>query len=240
MKSFIKKKSPRVLVKISGEILAGVGGIGADGTALLKITKELEALVKAKIEVVVVMGGGNFWRYRDQEKLEIPRSASDAIGMMATIMNARLLEEALNAQGIGAKALSAHGDAYFAESYSPNKGKEFLAQKKIVICAGGTGNPYFTTDSAAALRALELDCDILLKMTKVDGVFEKDPIKYPKAKHFASITYDDYLKRELQVMDLVAVYLCKANSLPIRVFQIKPGALLKAAKGVKIGSLISD
>lgn len=232
-------KIKRVLIKISGEMMAGSDGSGADGEAILHVANDLKALWKKKIQVAVVMGGGNFWRYRDNKKLTIPRSASDAVGMLATMMNARLLEEALHGLGVPAHSLSAHGNFYFNEPYVPNRGKKLLDQGHIVICGGGTGNPYFTTDTAAALRALELECDLLLKETKVDGVYDKDPMKHKNAQFFPTISYDEVLKRELQIMDLNAILLCKDNALPVRVFQGKPGNMLKAALGKKLGTLIS-
>lgn len=232
-------KIKRVLLKISGEIMAGSDGNGADGESILDLAKDIKALWKKKIQVAIVMGGGNFWRYRDNKKLKIARSASDAIGMLATMMNARLLEEALNEIGVPANSLSAHGNFYFTEPYAPNRGKKLLEKGHVVICGGGTGNPYFTTDTAAALRALELGCDVLLKETKVMGVYDKDPFKHKNAKFFPTISYNEILKRELQIMDLNAILLCKDNALPILVFQGKPGNLIKAASGKKIGTLIS-
>lgn len=232
-------KIKRVLLKISGEMMAGSDGNGADGEAILNLANDIKTLWKKKIQVAIVMGGGNFWRYRDNKKLKIARSASDAIGMLATMMNARLLEEALNEIGVPANSLSAHGNFYFTEPYSPNRGKKLLEKGHVVICGGGTGNPYFTTDTAAALRALELGCELLLKETKVMGVYDKDPFKHKNAKFFPTISYDEVLKRELQIMDLNAILLCKDNALPVLVFQGKLGNLIKAASGKKIGTLIS-
>lgn len=228
------------MLKISGEVLAGELGVGADGKALLALATEIQTLVKKNIQVAIVVGGGNFWRYRDNKGLEIPRSTSDAVGMLATIMNARLLTEALRSIKVKARTLSAHGDFYFAEPYVPEFGRHCLDQGEVVICAGGTGNPYFTTDTAAALRALELNCDELLKGTQVEGVFDSDPRKNKKAKFLAKLTYQTVLDRELGVMDLTAIVLCKDNQLPVRVFNghVK-GNLLKAAQGKPVGSLIS-
>lgn len=220
-------------------MLAGPDGVGADGTALLNLSEDIKALVQKKIEVAIVVGGGNFWRYRDNKHLTLARSVSDAVGMMATIMNARLLAEALNQKGVKAFALGAHTDGYYAYNYSPELGKKILNDRCVVICAGGTGNPYFTTDTAAALRALELECDVLLKDTKVEGIYDRDPMKHKNAKFFPKISYAEVLKRELGIMDLTAVLLCKENGLPVHVFQGKRGNLLKAATGKKIGSLIS-
>lgn len=230
----------RVLLKLSGEVLAGPEGVGADGKALLQVVEEIKALAQKKVQVAIVVGGGNFWRYRDNAKLTLSRTVSDTVGMLATVMNARLLAEALEQGGVKAIALAAHGEGYFAVPYSPQLGKKMLAEGKVVICAGGTGNPYFTTDTAAALRALELDCEVLLKGTKVDGVYDSDPVKNKKAKMFATIDYDEVLRRELQVMDLTSIVLCKENKLPVCVFNGRQkGNLLKVVTGKKLGTLIS-
>lgn len=230
----------RVLLKLSGEVLAGPEGVGADGKALLQVVEEVKSLTKKGIQVAIVVGGGNFWRYRDNAKLKLSRTVSDAMGMMATIMNARLLQEALNANGIKANTLAPHGEFYFAEPYVPERGRQLLDRGVVVICAGGTGNPYFTTDTAAALRALELECEVLLKGTKVEGVYDADPMKNKKAKMFPKISYDEVLRRELQVMDLTSIVLCKENKLPVCVFNGRQkGNLLKVVTGKKLGTLIS-
>ena len=233
-------KKRRILLKLSGEVLGGSDGVGADGKALMAAAGEIAQLIKKNVQVAVVVGGGNFWRYRDNKSLVISRTTSDAVGMMATIMNARLLAEALEALKVKARVLSAHGNFYFAEPYVPDFGRRCLEKGEVVLCAGGTGNPYFTTDTAAALRALELDCDELLKGTKVEGVYDSDPMKNKKAKFFSKLKYQEVLDRELGVMDLTAIVLCKDNGLPVRVFNGNgKGNLLKAALGKSIGTLIS-
>jgi uridylate kinase len=232
-------KRKRIMLKVSGEMLAGPGGQGADPAAVILVAQEIKTLWKKKIQLAITVGGGNFWRFRDNKKLSISRTSSDAIGMLATMMNGRLLQEALQSIGVPAHVLAPHADFYFAEPYVPSRGQAFLARGEVVLCAGGTGNPYFTTDSSAALRALELGCDVLLKETKVQGVYDKDPMKHKNAKFFPTISYDEMLKRELQVMDLSAILLCKDNGLPVHVFQGKPGNLLKVATGKKLGTLIS-
>ena len=230
----------RVLLKISGEVLGGADGNGIDAKALKFLCEEIKTLVKKKFQVAIVVGGGNFWRFRDNADLKIPRSSSDAIGMMATIMNARLLKETLEGMGQKAHALAPHSTFYFAEPYVPARGSELLDRGEVVICGGGTGNPYFTTDSAAALRALELGCDLLLKATKVEGVFDRDPMKDKKAKFFKKISYDEVLKRELKIMDLTSIVLCKENKLPVTVFKLmQKGNMLKAAQGKSHGTLIN-
>ncbi len=233
----------RIMLKLSGEVLASEDGWGVNAQALQQVVEQLKELVKKGVQVAVVVGGGNFWRYRDNTALSsaklLSRSVSDTVGMMATVMNARVLAEALNQKGVKAFALAAHGEGYFALNYSPELGKKLLAEKTVVICAGGTGNPYFTTDTAAALRALELECQVLLKGTKVEGVYDSDPNKNKKAKMFPTISYDEVLRRELQVMDLTSIVLCKENKLPVRVFNGRQkGNLLKVVSGKKLGTLI--
>ncbi len=220
-------------------MLAGSDGQGADAAAVMALAQDIKALWKKKLQIAITVGGGNFWRYRDNKKLTISRSASDAIGMLATMMNGRLLQEALKSINVPAHLFSAHGEFYFATPYMPSLAAQLLGHGDVVICSGGTGNPYFTTDTSAALRALELNCEVLLKETKVQGVYDKDPMKHKNAKFFPTISYAEVMKRELQVMDLSAILLCRDNALPVLVFQGKSGNLLKAALGKKIGSLIS-
>ena len=230
----------RILLKLSGEVLGGAAGTGIDAASVARLCGELKALQDAGMQVAVVLGGGNFWRYRDNAELKIARTTSDAMGMMATIMNARFLAEALRGIGCKANALAAHGEGYFAEPYTPGRARALLEQGHMVICGGGTGNPYFTTDTTAALRALELECEVLLKGTKVDGIYDADPVKNPQAKRFDQITYQEVLDRGLGIMDLTAITLCKENALPVRVFNLHiPGLLAQAAQGVALGSLIT-
>jgi len=229
----------RILFKLSGEVLGGEEGVGADGAALEMMAKQIKAVRKDGHEVAIVLGGGNFWRFRDNASLNIPRTASDAIGMMAATMNARLFTEALKAVGVPARCLAAHGNYYFAEPYSPGAGLEAMARGEVVVCGGGTGNPYFTTDTTGVVRALELQCDEMMKATKVDGIYDSDPMANPDAIFFEKITYDEVLEKELRVMDLSAVVLSKENGLPVRVFNINAeNAILRAASGESIGSLI--
>jgi uridylate kinase len=230
----------RIMLKLSGEVLGGSEG-GVDGQALSGLCDALLELTAQGLQLALVVGGGNIWRYRDNADLHIPRTASDTIGMMATVMNARVLAEALMMTGAQAHALAPFPQGYYVEPYSPNYAKELLSEGSIVICGGGTGNPYFTTDSTAALRALELDCEVLLKATKVDGVYDKDPAQHSDAQFFADLTYDEVLKRELGVMDLTAITLCKENKLPVRVFNVtKAGTMCSAALGEAIGTLIHN
>ncbi|MFT7183883.1 MAG: uridylate kinase [Oceanicoccus sp.] len=232
--------SKRILLKISGEVLGGKDGVGADGAALEVLGKQIKAILKDGLQVAIVLGGGNFWRYRDNSSLSIPRTASDALGMMAATMNARLFTEVLKAMGVEARCMAAHGNFYFADPYSPDLARSYLDKGEVVVCGGGTGNPYFTTDTTGALRALELKCEVMMKATKVDGIYDSDPVANPHAKFFETISYDEVLERELGVMDLSAVVLCKENKLPVRVFNINAdNAILRAASGEPIGSLIT-
>ncbi len=231
-------KPKRILLKLSGEVLAGPDGNGADGKALKALALSIQKIRKQKVQMAIVLGAGNFWRYRDNKAVPLSRPTSDALGMLGTLMNAKLLEEALIQLKIPTKALSSHEVSYYMDHYNPQKAKQLLDAGTVLILGGGTGNPYFTTDTTAALRALELDCSLLLKATKVDGVYDSDPMKNKKAKRFTKLKFDEVLDRELEVMDLTAITLCKENQLPIRVFDMQKD-LISAATGKPVGTLIS-
>ncbi|MDO8468387.1 MAG: UMP kinase [Candidatus Peribacter sp.] len=232
-------KYKRIMLKISGEALAGDRGFGIEHKTLQKIAKRIAEVAKKDIEMAVVIGGGNIWRYRDTMESGIERTSSDAMGMLATVMNAVALQSALETQGCYTRVLSAVDIPQLAEPYIRRRAVRHLEKSRIVICAGGTGNPYFTTDSAAALRALELGCDILLKATNVAGVYDKDPKKSRSAKLYDELTYQQAIEQHLNVMDQAAFSLCADSNLPIRVFDFnKEGNLLKAATGEKIGTLV--
>lgn len=229
----------RVLLKISGEALQGEKPSGIDYNVLNTITQQIIDVYNEGIEVVVVVGAGNIWRYRDSTESGIERSASDSIGMMATIMNAIALQSSIEKQGVPSRVCSALQVPQVAEGYVRRKAVRHLEKKRIVICAGGTGNPYFTTDSAAALRGLELQCDVLLKGTNVEGVYDSDPAKNPDAQFLKNLTLQEVLEKNIKVMDQAAISLCKESQLPIRVFNMNvPGNILKAAKGEDIGSFV--
>ncbi len=234
-------KYKRLMLKISGEALSGKSGYGINHAALLKIAKEIRGLSKKGFEVIVVIGGGNIWRFRDTTESGIERTASDAMGMLATIMNSVALQSALENLGCDTRVLSAIEVPQLAEPFIRRRAVRHLEKKRIVICAGGTGNPYFTTDSAAALRASELNCDVLLKATNVDGVYDKDPKKHKNAKKYVTVTYMEALQKNLKVMDQAAFSLCRDQKLPICVFDLsKKGALLQAAQGKKVGTLVHE
>jgi uridylate kinase len=229
----------RIMLKLSGEALAAEGEFGLDHDAALSVAKEIKKLVDKKIQVAVVVGGGNIWRYRDTTDSGIERTASDAIGMLATIMNSVGLQSALESIGVFTRVCSAVDVPALAEPYIMRRAMRHLEKDRVVICAGGTGNPYFTTDSAAALRALELSCDIVLKATNVDGVYDKDPGEHSDAKKYDEVSYQEAIEKQLKVMDQAAFSLCLDQKLPIRVFNFgEPGALLKAASGDSIGTLV--
>jgi len=232
-------KYKRVMLKISGEALAGKKDFGLDHKTLLAIAKEIRDVTRKGVQIVVVVGGGNIWRYRDTTESGIERTASDAMGMLATIMNSVGLQSALESLGADTRVCSAIDVPQLAEPFIRRRALRHLEKKRIVICAGGTGNPYFTTDSAAALRAAELNCDVLLKATNVDGVYDRDPRHHRNAKLFKNLTFDKAIEQNLRVMDQAAFSLCREQKLPIRVFNMSAkGALLKAATGQAIGTLV--
>ena len=235
-----KKGYKRIMLKISGEVLGDKHGEGIDTDALNKIAKEIVILNKNKIEVTIVIGGGNIWRYRDTKDAGIERTTSDYMGMMATIMNGVALQSAIERLGVYCRVATSLDLPQIAEPYIRRRAIRHLEKNRVVICGGGTGNPYFTTDTAAALRAVELNCEVILKATKVDGVYTADPEKDKKAKKFTTLSYNEAIKRNLRVMDQTAFSLCRESDIKIVVFNMhKKGAILKAAKGEKIGTLVS-
>jgi uridylate kinase len=232
------KHYQRILLKLSGEALSN-GDLGFDYSKLHDIALQIKQVVDKDIQVVIVIGGGNIWRYRDTTESGIERTASDAMGMLATIMNAVALQSALEKIGTFTRVCSAINVPQLAEPYLRRRAERHLEKKRVVICAGGTGNPFFTTDSAAALRALELECDALLKASNVDGVYDKDPNKHKDAKKYESVTFQEVIEKNLKVMDQSAFSLCRDGNLPIVVFNFnKQGALLEAALGKKVGTVV--
>lgn len=236
-----KRTYRRILLKLSGEAFAPKSGAGFDYAKLHAIAKQIKDVAKKGIDVVIVVGAGNIWRYRDTKDSGIERTASDAMGMLATIMNSVALQSALESMGMITRVCSAIDVPQLAEPYLMRRVERHLEKDRIVICAGGTGNPFFTTDSAAALRALELKCDVILKASTVDGIYDHDPRKNSKAKKYASLTFQEAIEKNLQVMDQAAFSLCREQNLPIIVFDFdEKGALLKAALGEKIGTLVRN
>ena len=211
----------RVLLKISGEALMGEQAYGIDVNVARSVAEELKAVHELGVEVAVVVGGGNIFRGVSKSAGNMDRSSADYIGMLATVMNAVVLQDALEKVDVHTRVLSAIDIPQLAESFIRRRAVRHLEKGRIVIFAAGTGNPYFTTDSAAALRALEIKADIILKATKVDGVYSADPMKDPKAERYSEITYQEVLERQLRVMDASAISLCMDNNLPIIVFNMK-------------------
>jgi len=234
-------KYKRVLLKLSGEALLGKKDFGIDYSVLDFVCREIQEVHKKGVELVIVIGAGNIWRGQENGESGIDRVPSDFIGMLGTIMNSVALQTALEKKGMTCRVCSALDVPAVAESYITRRAERHLEKKRIVICAAGTGNPYFTTDSAAALRSLELKCDVLLKATNVDGVYDSDPQKNKKAKRFAKITFDEVLERDLKVMDATAVAQCRDNKMPIIVFELmKKGNLQKVLSGESVGTRISS
>ena len=231
----------RVLLKLSGEILAGEEGFGIDPDRASYLANEVKSIRDLGVGVGLIIGAGNIFRGIQAASKGMDRVTGDYLGMLATIMNAISLQDALEKVGCETRTLSAISVAQIAEPYIRRRAIRHLEKERIVIVAGGTGNPFFTTDSAAALRATELGAEIMLKGTKVDGVYDKDPIVHEDAVKYDSVTFNTILNKNLRVMDLTAITLCKENNLPIRVFNINQSGYLKElALGGKIGTLVSE
>jgi uridylate kinase len=237
----MEPKFKRVLLKMSGEALRG----GEDGTIsaefLSRIATEIKEIHALGIQLAMVVGGGNIIRGLDATSAGIDRATGDYMGMLATVINCMALQESLEKLGISTRVMSALQVDEVAEPYIRRRGIRHLEKGRVVLLAAGTGNPYFTTDTAAALRAMELKTEALLKATRVDGVYDDDPLKNPNAKRFKRLTYMDVLKRDLKVMDATAVSLCMDSSLPILVFKLADsGNMLKAIMGEDIGTVVGD
>ena len=231
----------RVLLKLSGEILAGKEGFGIDPERASYLANEVKSIRDLGVGVGLIIGAGNIFRGIQAASKGMDRVTGDYLGMLATIMNAISLQDALEKAGCETRTLSAISVAQIAEPYIRRRAIRHLEKERIVIVAGGTGNPFFTTDSAAALRATELGAEIMLKGTKVEGVYDKDPIVHEDAVKYDSVTFNTILNKNLRVMDLTAITLCKENNLPIRVFNINQSGYLKElALGGKIGTLVSE
>lgn len=224
----------RLLIKLSGEILLNNQLFGIDESACKRVARALKEILNAGHEVAVVIGGGNIFRGLNLTEIGMERTPADHIGMLATLMNGIAIQESIQQMGAKARLLTALDCPKVAESYNWLKADHYLSSGEIVIFVGGTGSPYFTTDTAAALRASEMKVDVLLKATKVDGVYSDDPKKNPMAKRFSTISYADYLAKKLGVMDFSAVALCMTNQIPIYVF---PMDLLGT---MSIGSLLAE
>ena len=229
----------RVLLKLSGEVLANKYGFGIDPEKVAYLAEQIKPVYNSNIDIGLIIGAGNIFRGMEAAAGGMDRVTGDYLGMLATIMNAIAVQDSLEKIDCQTRALSAINITQIAEPYIRRRAIRHMEKGRIVIIAGGTGNPFFTTDSAAALRATELGAEILLKGTKVDGVYDKDPVEYTDAKKYEKLTYEKVIQDNLRVMDMTAITLCKENNIPIRVFNIKnSGLLLDIVMGSKIGTAI--
>jgi len=232
-------KYKRVLLKLSGQSLAGKGGYGIDPEVMLSIAQQVKELYDDHIELAIVVGGGNIFRGFEASAKGMDRTTADYIGMLATVMNALALQEAMEREGVNTRVQSAITMQEVAESYIRRRAMRHLEKGRVVIFAAGTGNPFFSTDTAAALRALEIAADAILKATRVDGVYDSDPEKNPNAKRFSRLSYIDVLNKGLRVMDATAISLCMDNNIPIVVFNItERNNIRRVLLGEDIGTVV--
>ena len=240
MKQSRRAKYGRVLLKLSGEALGGEGGMGIRPEAVQDMAQQIREVRDLGVEVVVVVGGGNIFRGLSGSERGIERATGDYMGMLATIINALALQDALEKLGVATRVQSAITMAQVAEAFIRRRAVRHLEKGRVVIFAGGTGNPFFSTDTAAALRANEIGAEVILKATKVDGIYDSDPKKNPKAKRFSKITYLEALQKQLKVMDSTAFSLCMDNKMPIVVFNFfLPHNLRRVVLGEKVGTLVT-
>jgi len=231
----------RVLLKLGGEALAGPGGFGIDPDMVAELAAKIRDVRYLDVEVAIVLGGGNIWRGNIGPEHGMDRATADHMGMLATVINALALADSLERIGLVPRVQTAIEMRAVAEPYIRLRGIRHLEKGRVLILGAGTGNPYFTTDTAAALRAMEIDADLLVKATKVDGVYAEDPMINPQAKRFDHLTYIDALNMGVKVLDSTAITLCMDNHLPIVVLDLwQPDALLKAIRGEAVGTVISD
>ena len=231
----------RILLKLSGEALAGEQGFGINPQVIARIAQDVASAHETGTEIGIVIGGGNIFRGMAASAQGMDRASSDYMGMLATCMNALALQDALEKAGVYTRVQSAIEMAEIAEPYIRRRAIRHLEKKRVVIFSAGTGNPYFTTDTAAALRAMEIGAEVIMKATKVDGVYDKDPVKHLDAVKFDELTYIEVLNRRLDVMDSTAISLCMDNSLPIICFNLKnPGSISKVLMGEKLGTVIRN
>ena len=226
----------RVLLKLSGEALSGEKGFGINNEVVNDIANGIKKLREKDVEVAVVVGGGNFWRGRTSEGMD--RSTADYIGMLATVMNSMALQDALENIGVQTRVQTAIEMRQIAEPYIKRKAARHLEKDRVVIFGAGTGNPYFSTDTAAALRAAEMDAEVILLAKNVDAVYDKDPKVHNDAKKFDELSYLEVIQKELKVMDTTATSLCMDNNIPIKVFELSTENILRAAMGENIGTIV--
>jgi len=230
----------RVLLKLSGEALMGDLDYGIDPAVIQRIASEIGTATKQEIEIAIVIGGGNIFRGAGLARAGMDRVTGDYMGMLATVMNALAIQDALEAINVYARVMSALQIHQVSEDYIRRRAVRHLEKGRVVILAAGTGNPFFTTDTAASLRAIEIGADILLKATKVDGVYDADPVSNPEAKRYKTVSFDQVLADKLSVMDATAIVMCRDNNLPLRIFDLtQPGALVQAMSGDDVGTLVT-
>jgi uridylate kinase len=239
MKTTPKPHYRRILLKLSGEALGGPAGAGINPEVIRDMARQIGEVRKLGVEVVIVIGGGNIFRGAQGSTQGIERATGDYMGMLATVINALALQDALEKTGVATRVQSAIAMAQVAESFIRRRAVRHLEKGRVVIFGGGTGNPYFSTDTAAALRANEIGAEVILKATKVDGVYDSDPKTNPNARRFSEITYIEALQRQLKVMDATAFSLCMDNKMPIIVFNVfEPDNLKRVVLGEKVGTLV--
>ncbi|HZQ90324.1 MAG TPA: UMP kinase [Terriglobales bacterium] len=230
----------RVLIKLSGEALAGEQGFGVQPARIHAIAGELQQVQELGVQVAIVVGGGNFFRGVAEQARDMDRVSADHMGMLATVLNAIALQDALEKRGVYTRVMSAIEMNQVAEPFIRRRAMRHLEKGRFVIFAAGTGSPYFSTDTAASLRAMEIKADVIMKATKVDGIYDADPVLVKDAKMFDQISYLDFLKRGLKVMDATAISLCRENNLPIIIFNLnRAGNIRRVLTGEKVGSLVS-
>ena len=242
-KKALKKNKPayqRVLLKLSGESFQGPQGFGIHGETIQAIARELKDVHELGVQTAIMVGGGNIFRGARQKGFEIDRATGDYMGMLATVINALALQDALEKLGVATRVQSAITMAQIAEAFIRRRAVRHLEKGRVVIFGGGTGNPYFSTDTAAALRANEIGAEVILKATKVDGIYDSDPKKNPKARRYSEITYLEALRKQLKVMDSTAFSLCMDNKMPIIVFELfRPHNLKRVIMGEKVGTVVT-
>jgi len=233
-------KYKRILLKFSGEALMGDGDFGLDSKTLQNVVAQVKALRDLGVEVGIVVGGGNIFRGAQIQGSGIQRTTGDHMGMMATVINALALRDVIESQGMKSQVLSAMAIEGVSTGFNANVVKKQIAEGQVLVFAAGTGSPFFTTDTAAALRGIEIDADIVLKATKVDGIYTADPMKDSTATRYQSLSYDDVIQKNLQVMDMTAFVLCRDHQMPIRVFDMfKDNAVIRIVQGEDEGTLVS-
>jgi len=231
----------RILLKLSGEALLGDGDYGIDPAVLTRLAGEVRELLDMGLQVGLVIGGGNIFRGAGLAAAGMERVSADHMGMLATVMNALAMQDALERMEVPTRVMSAIRINQVCEEYIRRRAVRHLEKGRVVLFAAGTGNPFFTTDSAASLRAIEINADLLVKATKVDGIYSADPVAHPEAVFYPRLTYNQALREDLRVMDAAAIVLCRDNRLPLRVLNINaPGALRRVAAGEEIGSLVES